>query len=85
MAQQDQAGRPPLSALRSTDVSINACIFLLKLVWDLVLSLVTVGGPNLSWLKSFGLSLCILYKTTLDWLVFALMSTLAKDEPEMPG
>ena len=38
----------------------------------------------MSWLKTFGLGLCILYKTALDWLVFALMSTLAKDEPELP-
>jgi len=50
----------------------------------LVLSLVTAGGPNLSWLKPFGIGLCIFYKTTLDWLVFALMSTLTKDEPELP-
>ena len=77
-------GCPP-SALRSTDVSINACIFLLKSVWDLVLSLVAVGGPNLSLLKPFSLGLCILYKTTLDLLIFALMSTLTKDDPELQG
>ena len=75
----------PLSALRSTDVSINACIFLLKSVLDLVLSLLIAGGPNLSWLKPFGLGLCILYKTTLGLLVFALMSTLTKDDPELQG
>ena len=49
------------------------------------MSLVIVGGPNLSWLKPFGLGLCILYKTMLDLLVFALMSTLTKDEPELLG
>ena len=38
----------------------------------------------MSWLKPFGLGLCILYKTTMDWLVFALMSTLTKNEPELP-
>ena len=93
-ARQLGAGRPglgrpawgcPPSALRSTDVSINVCIFLLKSVWDLVLSLVAADRPNLLWLKPFGLGLCILYETTLDLLVFALMSTLAKDEPELPG
>ena len=46
--------------------------------------MVTAGGPNLSWLKPFGIGLCILYKTTLGLLVFALMSTLTKDEPELP-
>ena len=76
-------GLSPL-ALRSTDVSINACLFLPKSVWDLVMSLVIVGGPNLSWLKPFGLGLCILYKTMLDLLVFALMSTLTKDEHQTP-
>ena len=42
--------------------------------------MVTAGEPNLSWLKPFGIGLCILYKTMLDLLVFALMSTLTKDE-----
>ena len=55
------------------------------MVHDLFLSLVTSGGPILSWLKPFGLGLCILYKTTLGLLIFALMSTLAKDEIELPG
>ena len=66
-------------------MSIDACIFLLKLFLDSVLRLVTAGEPNLSWLKPFGLGLCILCKTSLGLLVFALMSTLAKDEPEVPG
>ena len=38
----------------------------------------------LLWLKPFGLGLCILYETTLDWLAFALMSTLTKDEHQTP-
>ena len=58
---------------------------MLQSVWDMDMSLVIAGGPNLSWLKPFDLGLCILYKTTLDLLVFALMSSLTKDEPELPG
>ena len=54
------------------------------MVHDLFLSLVTSGGPVLSWLKPFRLGLCILYETTLDWLAFALMSTLTKDEHQTP-
>ena len=44
----------------------------------------TTRGPILSWLKPFGLGSCILYETTLDWLAFALMSTLTKDEHQTP-
>ena len=73
-----------MSTVRCTDVSINAHEFLHKMVHDLFLSLVTSGGPVLSWLKPFRLGLCILYETTLDCLAFALMSTLAKDEHETP-
>ena len=63
---------------------INAHEFLHNMVRDLVLILVTAGGPILSWLKPFNLGLCILYETTLDWLACALMSTLTKDEHEIP-
>jgi hypothetical protein len=49
------------------------------------MSLVAAGGPNLSCLKPFNLGLCILYKTTLGLLEFALMSTLTEDELELPG
>ena len=63
---------------------INTHEFLYNMVRDLVLSLLTTGGPILSWLKPFDLGLCILYETTLDWLVFALMSTLTKDEHQTP-
>ena len=54
------------------------------MVHDLFLSLVTSDGPILSWLKPFGLGLCIMYETTLDWLAFALISTLTKDEHQTP-
>ena len=44
----------------------------------------TARGPILLRLKPFNLGLCILYETTLDWLAFALMSTLTKDEHQTP-
>ena len=52
--------------------------------FGLGLSWSTACGPIFSWLKPFGLGLCILYETTLDWLAFALMSTLTKDEHQTP-
>jgi len=52
--------------------------------FGLGLSRSTACEPIFSWLKPFGLGSCILYETTLDWLAFALMSTLTKDEHETP-
>jgi len=65
------------SAVCCTDMSLNAWMFLLKSVWDSVLSLAS------AWLTSFAICLCILYDTTLDWIAFAHMSTLTNVEPKM--